>query len=365
MKGQNYIPEYLPLDGDTYNVSSYVGELLKATQRFTELKETINKSKVNADFLILPLLNQEAVSSTRIEGTQVTIDEIYEAQSADTEKNRNNQEALNYIDALDHGGLYVREHGKITKQLIKEMHVLLMSNGVRGENKTPGLFKTTENFIGSKGSKREHAEFIPPGPDLTEAYIDNLVEYMNSDIDDDKILIKIAIIHAQFETIHPFLDGNGRIGRVLIPLFLMCKKELGRPFFFISKTLEKNQFQYYQNLNQTRWEKNWDKWLSFFQLSVIKQCESTVELIKGVEELLDEDLDLLKQHHRHHQLEKYIQAVYANPIFTINKIAEATGISYQVCRDYTFTLFEQNRIYKNSMQRNTRYYNYRFLEKLR
>lgn len=365
MNSRNYIPKYLPLDKDAYNVSPYVGELLTATQRFTELKETINNSKVDANYLIFPLLNQEAVSSTRIEGTQVTIDEIYEAQSTNKEKNKNNQEALNYIDALSHGEIYVKERGKITKQLIKEMHALLMSNGVRGEKKTPGLFKTTENFIGSRGSKREHAEFIPPGPELTEAYIDNLVEYMNSDIDDDKILIKIAIIHAQFETIHPFLDGNGRIGRVLIPLFLMFKKALNKPFFFISKTLEKNQFQYYQNLNNTRWDNNWDKWLSFFQLSVIKQCDITMELITGIEELLDEDLSLLKDNHRHHQLDKFIQAVYANPIFTINKIAIKTGISYQVCRDYTNTLFKESRIFRNSMRRNTRYYNYRFLEKLR
>lgn len=365
MKAKNFIPQYLPLSDGTYDVNSYIGELLEANALFTELKNKIDTSRIDADYLLFPLLNQEAVSSTRIEGTQVTIDEIYEAQSTDKEKNRDNQEALNYIDALTYGEDYVKERGEITKRLIKEMHVKLMANGVRGQYKTPGQFKTQENYIGTQGAKRENAEFIPPGPEHTESLIDNLLEYLNSTVDDDKLLLKTAIIHAQFETIHPFLDGNGRIGRVLIPLFLMHKKALDKPIFFISRTLEKNQFQYYQNLNNTRWPKLWDKWLAFFQESIIRQCRETIELIRNVEALLEEDLELLKKHHSHYQVEKFIQAIYATPIFSISNISRRTGISYQVCRSYTNTLIGNDRIFSNGMRRNTRYYNYKFLDKLR
>lgn len=365
MKALNFIPNHLPLEADAYNTNGYVGKLLESTKLLTDFKNIIRNSKLNQEIFILPLLNQEAASSTRIEGTQVTIDEIYEAQNSDSEKNINNQEALNYIDAINYGKSCIKERGYISKNIIKEMHAILMSRGVRGEKKDPGNFKKSENYIGRKGAKRDQADFIPPGPEHTEALIDNLVEYINSTNDDDKILFKISIIHAQFETIHPFLDGNGRIGRVLIPLFLYYKKVIDEPIFFISKTLEKNQFQYYQNLNSTRWDKDWDKWIEFFQESAIKQCNETIELVQESEYLLDEDLELLKKHHSHYQIEKYIVAIYSMPIFTIKNICKATGISYQSCRSYTNTLLEKNRLFDNNMKRNTRFYNYRFLDKLR
>lgn len=365
MKAQNFIPQNLPLSNTVYDINIYAGKLIKASTLLNALGHTIGHSKISSEIFMLPLLNQEAASSTRIEGTQVTIDDIYEAQNSDSEKNINNQEALNYIDAIDYGKECIQERGYISKRLLKEMHAILMSNGVRGEKKKPGEFKKTENYIGKKGSKREHADFIPPGPEHTEALIDNLVDYINSEVDDDKILFKTAVIHAQFETIHPFLDGNGRIGRVLIPLFLYYKKEIDSPIFFISKSLEKNQFQYYQNLNATRWNQNWNQWIEFFQENTIRQCEDTISLVRETEQLLKEDLELLKSQHNHYQIEKYIVAVYSSPIFTLKKICDQTGISYQSCRSYTNTLLQENRIFSNNTKRNTRFYNYRFLDKLR
>ena len=248
-KTSQFEPDTLPLDSDLIDISLFADNMLLATEKYTELREKIHNAKIKSEILLLPLITQEAVTSTRIEGTQVTIDNYLEAQTEDEEKrNRDIQEAFNYRDTIYHAvkGL---DKLPLSSRLIKEMHSILMSKGVRGANKTPGNFKNRENIIGKQGATRETADFIPPGPERTEELMSNLESYLNSEQDDAKFLMKIAILHAQFETIHPFLDGNGRIGRVLIPVFLYYKKKCDFPFFFLSKTLEEDQFKYYRYLN--------------------------------------------------------------------------------------------------------------------
>lgn len=367
MKMKPFFPSLLPLEKDCYNIDDVLEILLRAIEKMTELKGVIKNSKLDTSFLILPLLNQEATSSTRIEGTQITIDGVYESQADKVKKStdKNVQEALNYMGALDYGEDYIESKGKMTKGLIREMHKILMSNGVRGGKKNPGEFKKGANYIGAQGAKIENAEFIPPGPEHTEGLIDNLIEYINSDKDDFQYLLKIAVIHAQFETIHPFADGNGRIGRVLIPLFLYQKKVIDVPFFFLSKILEKNQFQYYQRLNDTRWPQKWSQWFVFFLKSVEEQAEETIELVEKLGKLFDRDMEILKTKHKHLQMELFLKEVYSSPIFTAKRIVERAGINYTTCREYINTLLENERISNNRNKRNTIYYHYEILEYLR
>lgn len=365
MKNKNFIPELLPLPSDCYKLENVITNLMGATTSLTTLNNKLELSKIKSELIMIPLLNQEAVSSTRIEGTQISIDGMFEAQSSDGEANKDIQEAINYINAIEYGRTVVDERRAISKNLIREMHKILMSNGVRGENKTPGLFKNQENFIGSKGSKRENADYIPPGPEHTEALMDNLLDYLNSNVHDDILMLKIAIIHSQFETIHPFLDGNGRIGRVLIPLFLYLKGMTKDPIFFLSKTLEQNQYQYYQNLNVTRWPRNWEKWINFFLEKAIVQSTENCEFIDAMSTLYTSDLNLLKSKHNHHQVEKFLNAIYEAPIFTVKRISEKTGIKYQTCRTYIKTLLEKEVIFKDSQLRNSKYFHYQVLEAIR
>ncbi|MFT8323274.1 MAG: Fic family protein, partial [Bacillus sp. (in: firmicutes)] len=213
-------PNTLPLDESLIDITYFLDNMLLATEKYTELKGKFDNAKIKPHILLLPLLNQEAVTSTRIEGTQITIDDFFEETNEDeVKRSKNVQEAINYREAIEFAvrGL---DRLPLSIRIIKEMHRILMDKGVRGQNKKPGEFKDRENIIGKKGATRETADFIPPGPDKTMDLMSNLENYLNDERDDANFLVKIAIIHAQFETIHPFLDGNGRIGRVLIPLFL-------------------------------------------------------------------------------------------------------------------------------------------------
>ncbi len=147
-----------------------------------------------------------------------------------------------------------------------------MSSGVRGQNRAPGEYRSIQNFIGPEGCTLETATFIPPQPQLVDQYMSNLEKYINNPKDSLHPLVRVAIIHAQFETIHPFLDGNGRIGRILIPLYLYDVNLIDYPNLFISEVLEKDKHKYYRMLNGTRKEGNgWNEWIKFFLESVNKQ----------------------------------------------------------------------------------------------
>ena len=358
----NFIPEYLPIDDGIILDLDIMALSHKATTALDSLNESIEKSYADSKLLILPLLKQEAVSSTRIEGTQIDTREFYEFEAIPSKQNKDSQEVFNYIRAINLGEKHISDYNKITKVLIREMHKELLSNDVRGSRKHPGEFKKMENYIGKPNSKKEQADFIPPRPELTQDYIDNLLGYMNSEKHDEFILIKLAIIHSQFETIHPFEGGNGRIGRVLIPLFLYYKKKTSQPYFFLSKNLEKNKFQYYHNLNQTRWPNNWKDWLMFFFNKITEQVEESKETVEKITDLYDKDLKLLQCKHKSYSISEFLKSVYKNPIFSIKNISTETGISYSTCRDYTYTLLEEKRVFPNENKRNTRFYHYDLLD---
>ncbi|QTJ42777.1 Fic family protein [Dolosigranulum pigrum] len=363
-RGQSFVPDLLPPD-DKISIESIVGELIQATSSLKVLGEKIRHTQFDYDILLFPFLTQEAAASTRIENTQVTVDEIYEVTAGDKSSNKDINEAINYMRALEHGKSFLDATGIFSKTLLKDMHYILLSGDVRGSNKNPGQFKSVENYIGKHNAKRNQAEFIPPGPEHTDSLIDNLVDYINSDVDDKKILVKTAIIHSQFETIHPFMDGNGRIGRVLIPLFLYYKGVLPYPLFFLSHTLEQNRFEYYRKLNNTRWEDDFDGWVQFFIRCTLQQTNEYSRLIDSWLELYEEGVKVLKIHHRHHQVEKFMAYVCSNPIFSLRHAEEKTGITYQSCRSYAKTLNDNQIIESDQQKRNKMYYHYEILNLIR
>ncbi|RYM00258.1 Fic family protein [Sporolactobacillus sp. THM7-7] len=361
----NFNPELLPLDPSLIDVHSFLDNMLLAVEKYTELKGKIENSKISTDILLFPLLSQEAVTSTRIEGTQVTIDNYYEAQHEEEEKrNKDVQEAINYRNAINYAIERLKDF-PMSSRLFKEMHRILLSKGVRGQNKHPGEFKDRENIIGTRGATRETADFIPPGPEKTVELISNLEKYLNSEQDDNNFLVKIAIIHAQFETIHPFLNGNGRIGRVLIPLFLYYKKKCDYPFFFLSKTLERDQFKYYRFLNETRYEKNWNQWINFFLEACIKQSTDNIDLLDKFNVLYERDRKILLTKHNHIQIDKFLRVLYEFPIISIKNAAVLSGINYPTCRQYMKTLTDAKAIFPEQKKRNTKYYHYDLIQLLR
>jgi Fic family protein len=343
----------------------FYNELINASTNVGKSQVMLKKSKVNEYFLITPFSLQEAVQSSKIEGTQVTFDEVLEFDIDKNEKNNDAQEVLNYYDALNYGENALEKY-PISTRLFKKLHEILMSNGVRGQNRAPGEYRSIQNFIGPEGCTLKTATFVPPQPQLVDSYMSNLENYINNPNDNLQSLVRIAIIHAQFETIHPFLDGNGRIGRILIPLYLYDVNLINSPNLFISEVLEKDKHKYYRLLNGTRKEGNgWDEWIKFFLQSVNKQVLKNIDLIEEIDNLYELDLENAMNLINSTNLVDLIKAMFQKPIFNVKTISSLTGIPDTTCRRYLNTLEEEKVIFSDNKKRNRKYYYYNLLDLLR
>lgn len=239
-----YVPHALPLRNlDLVRLVRKIGPANAALARYDGLLQGI----VNASVLLSPLTNREAVLSSRIEGTQATVDEVLEFEAGmefEGEKTADIQEVVNYRRTLTLATAALGGQS-LSLSLIRQMHGVLMDS-VRGSNKTPGSFRTDQNWIGTAGCTIEEATFVPPSPLQLQDYLQALEAYLGAD--DFDALVQTAIVHAQFELIHPFKDGNGRIGRLIIPLFLFQKRALASPMFYLSEYLERYRDIYYERL---------------------------------------------------------------------------------------------------------------------
>lgn len=216
--------------------------------------------------LIAPYVRQEAVLSSRIEGTQASLSELFEEElrpdgDATTPAEADAREVRNYVRALEHG-LRRLEVLPLSLRLVRELHETLMQ-GVPGGDRNPGMFRTRQNFIGTRGSRIETATFVPPPPDRLPACLDAWERFLH---ERERLpdLIRCALMHAQFETIHPFADGNGRVGRLLVTLFLVERQRLPQPLLYLSAYIEANKLEYYERLQRTRTHGDWRGWLMYF-----------------------------------------------------------------------------------------------------
>ena len=359
-----FVPLEVPID-DLIKPLKFYNELISASTNVGKFQVMLKKSKVKEDFLITPLSLQEAVESTKIEGTQVTFDEVLEFDIDKNKKNNDAQEVLNYYDALNYGESALEKY-PISTRLFKKLHEILMSNGVRGQNRAPGEYRSIQNFIGPEGCTLETATFVPPQPQLVDSYMSNLENYINNPNDNLQSLVRIAIIHAQFETIHPFLDGNGRIGRILIPLYLYDVNLINSPNLFISEVLEKDKHKYYRLLNGTRKKNNgWNEWIKFFLQSVNKQVLKNIDLIEEIDNLYERDLENAMNLINSTNVVDLIKAMFQKPIFNVKTISFLTGIHDSTCRRYLSTLEEEKVIFSDNKMRNRKYYYYNLLDLLR
>jgi Fic family protein len=370
---QPFKPEMLPI---TSNISRKELLLLtnkasKANALLAKFNEKLEHSPIKEEMIMLFSLN-EAVESTKIEGTQVTFDEALEAGIAE-EITKNTQEVLNYREALKEGVELLKRYPLSTRVFL-ELHKILLKNS-RGENRSPGEYRKIQNFIG-KSKNIEEATYIPPEPQYVPEYIKNLEEYINDVPQEDKIagetkkevclldpIIKSGIIHAQFETIHPFLDGNGRLGRILIILYLLDKKVINKPTFFISEELEKNKFKYYACLNSLRTNTpDWFTWLDFYLDSAIRQSNFYIHKLERVEELLQEMLDIAE---RRNIQRKIIYAIFKQPLFKISNLKEELGMNYNTIKNNIDKLIEEKKIYPDDKKRNKVFRFYDLIDILR
>ena len=276
----------------------------------------------NVDLYIKMHVKIEANKSSKIEGTRTTIEEdLSDLQDINPEKRDDWEEVQNYVKATNYGIARINEGFPVCNRLIREMHKILLS-GVRGEKKTPGDFRLSQNWIG--GTMPSTAAYVPPLVEDIADCLKDLELFINNEKIDTPDLIKVAIIHYQFESIHPFLDGNGRIGRLLIPLYLQSKKYLDNPCLYISFFFEKHRDLYYQKLNDVRVKNNIIGWIKFFLEGIIETAKVAKEKFKKVVELTKKvDLQISDLKVKYDNAKKIIDYFYDEPYSSRKKISEA------------------------------------------
>jgi Fic family protein len=280
-------------------------------------------SYIDIDLYLEMHIAKEATQSSRIEGTQTHFEEAFMKKEDIAQERRDDWEELqNYISAMNFA-VKELENLPFSSRLIRQTHNILMQ-GVRGEHKLPGEFRRSQNWIG--GASINDASFIPPPHTEVPALISDLEKFANNETIRLPYLLKIALIHYQFETIHPFLDGNGRIGRLLITLFLVNKKLLKHPILYLSDFFERHRTLYYDNLTIVRTQNNINQWFKFFLTGVIEISEkgiATFENIFKLQKALNERIATLGI--RAAAAHKILNRLYKNPIIDTAEVGQITG----------------------------------------
>lgn len=344
-------------------------QLAKTNLVIGKMESLINNSLVNESLLSLLSLN-ESVQSTRIEGTQVTFHNFMEIKDK-KELDWKNREVKNYHKALMFGINEIKKNQMpISTRLIKQIHTILMENG-RGTSSACGEFRKVQNFIGPN-NRIEDAVYIPVPPNEIESYMENLDFFINGENHssfnterenaneyfeyDAPELLKMAIAHAQFESIHPFLDGNGRLGRILLVLISVNESLVSSPLFFLSEELEKERIRYYNSLNSIRGENgNWSNWLLFFLLASERMANSIIEKLGNADNLAREGLKYCKT-----DMQRRIWlSTFSEPITTAKQVSDILNIHPSTAKKGLDFLTDIHLLDKDtSRQRNQGYYNY-------
>ncbi len=278
----------------------------------------------NPHLLIQPYLRREAVASSRIEGTQSTLSEVLSAEAQLRIETEDQREVLNYVRALEYGLVRLGEL-PLSKRLIRELHEQLL-RGVRGQERTPGEFRRTQNWIGGNGPA--DALFVPPPSQYLERALDDLEGFLHEDLE-LPILVRCGLAHFQFETIHPFLDGNGRLGRLLIVFFLMEQRLLRQPLLYLSGYFEQRREDYVAALQGVRERGDVNGWLAFFLEGVALQARSAAEAADALHGLRDEFRERLRQVRARGQAVDAAEALVGNPFVTAPRLAATLGLTRQ------------------------------------
>jgi Fic family protein len=321
---KSFTPTPLPPKPTIEITDTLVDVLVKANKQLT-LLDGIAARIPNVNLFISMYVRKEALMSSQIEGSQATLEDVLDP-TIDENANRNVADVINYIRATEFAINRLSEL-PLCNRLIKETHSVLME-GVRGQEKSPGEFRTSQNWIGGQGSTLKSARYIPPAPqDMTEAMSD-LEKYMNTD-DDLDVLIRAALIHYQFETIHPFLDGNGRVGRLLITLFLIEQGILTTPALYISYFLKKNRIEYYDRMTEVRRTGNYEQWVKFFLEAIYESAADATVTIDKLTALHDKNIAVIAGFGLGAPTAlKLFAFLEENPIIEISKTASVLAVSY-------------------------------------
>ena len=355
MAYQSFRPAPLPPNPPIALSGELVAKLVDANKKLAAL-DGLSARIPNMDLFVSMYVRKEALLSSQIEGTQCTLDDILNPLIEEN-TNRNVSDVVNYIKATEFA--LNRLHSlPLCNRLIKETHAVLME-GVRGQEKSPGEFRYSQNWIGGQGSTIRNARYIPPNPEDMQTAMSDLEKYMNGDDSLDP-LIQAALIHYQFETTHPFLDGNGRVGRLLITLFLMEKGILSHPALYISYFLKMNRIEYYDRMTQVRKTDNYEQWVMFFLQALSDSAGDAIQTIDALTALHNQSVAKLGAFSKRQQtnLLKLFGYIETNPIIDIQKTAAALGLSYNTVSKMVTILVDEGILRQTDKAGKAKIYSY-------
>ncbi len=351
----NPLPPQPPLRAD-----SKLRELLSLADRAMGRLDGSIQTLPAPDLFVYMYIRKEAVLSSQIEGTQSSLDDLLEAEAKvfNPERPNDTSEVINHLAAIKHSLNRLKDL-PISVRLIREAHDILLS-GVRGAKKQPGQLRTMQNWIGPKGCTGPgEATFVPPPPAQVPNALADLEQFLHSN-NPMEMLLKIGLAHAQFETIHPFLDGNGRIGRLLITLLLCKERVLLKPVLYISHYLKEHHVEYYDRLQAVRDEGDWEGWLKFFLTAV---AEVAAEATATARRIVD-----LRELHRGRIIQTFgrttanglnmLEALYSRPIVTVKGIAEVLDVDYSVANPLMKRFCQQGIVHQITGPKRNRRYRY-------
>lgn len=322
---KSFVPAKLPPEPKIQIDEEMVSLLIKAHSSISALEAVSNRIPNKLLFTAM-YVRKEALLSSQIEGTQVSLEDILDPM-LETNTNRDIEDVVNYINAANYA-LNMLRTLPLCNRLIRGAHGVLMKE-VRGQDKSPGEFRRYQNWIGGYGATLRNAIYIPPNQqDMIEAMSD-LEKYINMD-DETDILIRAALVHYQFETIHPFADGNGRVGRLLIMLFLMEKKVLTTPALYISYFLKKYQSEYYTRLSEVRIKGYFEQWIKFFLRAIAESARDAIQTIDELSNLHSENRNNIEKLGRTKKNTlRVFEYLEDHPIIDIRKTSTALNLSFQ------------------------------------
>ena len=308
----------LPIE---YNMDKELLSLIsEANEKYGEYKSNLKNSKFDSKFFLDSIILSESLKSTQIEGTQISQDEMYYLKYMP--KTDETSEIQNLKKVIDYSKVFFESDKKLDIKKINKMHEILLDS-VRGNNKEPGKIRTIQNWIGPKGCTIEEAIFVPPSPEEVPILLDNLFNYMNN-LYIDPLFINMAISHSQFETIHAYRDGNGRLGRALIPiqLALLTNEE---PILFLSEVIELYKPSYHRYLNESR-NGNMLGFIKFFLQCIIEQCNNYIAKINRIQKIYEKDMKLIETLNSN-AIYRIMPAIMHQIVFTKKEIEDESGVS--------------------------------------
>ena len=357
---RTFIPKPLPPEPPIYMDEEMIHVLSLADRAIGRLDASTDNLP-NSNFFVYAYVIREATLSSQIEGTQATVDDVFEVQAgaSPTQKPSDVDEILNYVDAMNYG-LDRLQKGDLPLclRLIREIHQKLLQ-GVRGEKREPGQFRRDQNYIGPDGCSIETATFVPPPANEMADCLDNLEKFLHYQ---DRIppLVRAALIHAQFETIHPFRDGNGRIGRLLVTLFLCQQNILKQPLLYLSHYFKNNHRLYYDNLQAVREEGDWEGWIKFFMKGVYSVGQAAAIIARNIIALQESDRKLIqsKLGGTSHNALALLDNLYHLPLVSANKVSKILRVTPATANNLIKKLVNIGILVETSKKRRNRTFRY-------